>query len=211
MVLEYMSMSLTAFLTDSIIYVIDTIGYTGVFILMVLESALIPIPSEMIMPFSGFLVYMGRMNMFLAITAGALGNLFGSLIAYFAGMRFGRDFLEKYGKYLLIDAKHIRIVEEFFNKYGSIAVFTGRLLPAIRTVISFPAGISKMNLTTFVFYTLLGSYIWNFLLVYVGVILRERWEIIQTFFEIIDVAVIALAAVLIIYFLLKYRGFNQNK
>ena len=211
MVLEYIGMSLTGFLTDSIIYIIDSVGYLGVFILMTLESALIPIPSEVIMPFSGFLVYMGRMNLFFVITVGAFGNLIGSFIAYFVGLRFGRGFLEKYGRYLLINDEHIRAVEEFFKNYGSIAVFIGRLLPAVRTIISFPAGMSKMNLAIFSFYTLFGSYLWNFLLVYIGIILKERWEIIQTFFHIIDLILILTVLCLIIYLYLKYRKANQYK
>ena len=204
-------MSITAFITESITYLIDTIGYSGIFILMTLESALIPIPSEIIMPFSGFLVCMGKMNLFLAISAGALGNLLGSIIAYWLGLKFGRGLIIRYGKCFLVDSHHLKMVEDFFEKHGEIAIFIGRLLPAIRTIISFPAGVSKMRLGTFTVYTLIGSYIWNIFLVYLGIILRERWELIQSFFEIIDIIIIVCLLAFLIYIYVKYKGVNQRE
>ena len=198
-------MGITGFLADMVINVIEMMGYLGIFILMALESALILIPSEVIIPFSGFLVYTGKMNLFLTTSAGAFGNLFGSIIAYLIGLKGGRDFLIRYGKYFLVNRHHIAIVDEFFSKHGDKAVFFGRLLPAVRTVISFPAGIARMSFKKFIIYTLFGSYIWSFFLLYMGIMLRERWDIVEYYFEVIDYIVIIALVGLIIY-MLKRRS-----
>ena len=127
-------------LTGFIIHTISNSGYLGIFLLMVAESALIPIPSEVIMPFSGYLVSSGRFDTILVIAAGSIGNLVGSLIAYFVGAYLGRGFVLRYGKYVLLKRSHLELAESYFERYGSRAVFVSRLLPAIRTYISLPAG-----------------------------------------------------------------------
>ncbi|MDE1843522.1 MAG: DedA family protein, partial [Thaumarchaeota archaeon] len=140
-------------------FVINTIsgtGYIGIFFLMVAESALIPIPSEVIMPFSGYLVSIGKLNPILTILAGAIGNLVGSLIAYVIGVKLGREFIIKYGKYVLLKKSHLEWTESFFKKYGDRSTFASRLLPAVRTYISLPAGVAKMNLKKFSVYTFVG-------------------------------------------------------
>ena len=162
--------SLVGSISDFVINLIGSLGYWGVFIGMTLESACIPIPSEIIMPFSGFVVWQGHTNMTLiGITiVGALGNLLGSLIAYYVGLKGGRPLLEKYGKYLLVTHSKLELADKWFFKYGSEAVLISRFLPIIRTFISLPAGIAHMDLKKFMAYTFIGSLPWSFALGYIG-------------------------------------------
>lgn len=162
-------------LVEFITSVISSLGYGGIFFLMILESALIPIPSEIIMPFSGFLASTGKLNSVGVILAGSLGNLVGSVITYYLGIRLGRAFLIKYGKYILFRVHHLVWTEQLFQKYGDKISFVGRLLPGVRTYISLPAGIGKSNFIKFVVYTLVGSIIWNSLLTYGGIQLGRSW------------------------------------
>ncbi len=182
-------------------YVISTIsgtGYLGIFFLMVAESALIPIPSEIIMPFSGYLVSTGKLNPVLTILAGAIGNLVGSLIAYMIGVKLGREFIVRYGKYVLLKKSHLDWTEAYFGKYGDRSTFVSRLLPAVRTYISLPAGIAKMNLKKFSIYTFAGSLVWSAMLTYVGMVLGEQWTKIRHYSDYIDGAVIVGIAIIII-------------
>ena len=188
------------FLISGVIGIIEETSYLGIFILMVLESALIPIPSEIIMPFSGFLCYLGSLSLFWVVMAGTLGNLVGSLIAYWIGLKFGRAFIIKYGKYLLLHESHLDFAEKLFNRYGEIIVFISRLLPAVRTVISLPAGIGKMNLKRFVMYTFLGSIPWNFALAYLGYLLGEKWYLLFIIFEKLDLIILVGTVIFIIWF-----------
>ena len=190
-------------LVDWILYVIEETSYLGVFFLMILESALLPVPSEIIMPFAGYLAYLGHMDIVLIIAAGTLGNLVGSLIAYYLGLYGGRNFVIKYGKYLLMRENHLKIAEKLFNDYGEIIIFVGRMLPAIRTVISFPAGVGKMDLRKFMIYTILGSIPWNTMLAYSGFLLGENWENIISFFEKTDL-IFVVALIIIIVLFIKY-------
>ena len=187
-------------LTNFIIQTISNSGYLGIFFLMIAESALIPIPSEVIMPFSGYLVSTGKFNSIFVILAGSIGNLVGSLIAYFIGLRLGREFILKYGKYLLLKKSHLELTESYFKKYGNRATFVSRLLPAIRTYISLPAGIAKMNLKKFSVYTFAGSIIWNTMLTYVGIKLGEEWTNIKHYSNYIDAVVVAVVIIAIIVF-----------
>lgn len=196
-------MVLVELLAGFITSVVSQIGYVGVFILMVLESALIPIPSEVIMPFSGFLVATGEFNLFYVLAAGTIGNLVGSVIAYYIGSSIGRKLLLRYGKYVLLDKSHLDLADRWFQKFGDKIVFISRNLPAVRTYISLPAGISKMNIAKFSIYTLIGSIPWNFLLLYVGVILRQNWELILRYTTILDVIVVISVLAFIIWFLRK--------
>src|SRR3989440_10486411 len=144
-------------LSAFIVATISTLGYAGIVLLMAIESACIPLPSEIIMPFSGYLVYTGRFNIWLVSIAGAFGCVVGSLVAYWIGMYGGRPLLEKYGKHLLISNHDLNLADRWFYRFGEIIVFVSRLLPAIRTFIAFPARSARMNLTTFVLYTFAGS------------------------------------------------------
>ncbi len=163
-------------LSGFIIAVISKMGYMGIVLLMAIESACIPLPSEIIMPFSGYLVSRGEMNLWGVGVAGAVGCVLGSLVAYWVGMYGGRPFIEKYGKYILLSHHDLDIADRWFAKYGEVIVFVSRLLPAIRTFIAFPAGVARMNLPRFIIYTFAGSLPWCLGLAYVGQKLGEQWD-----------------------------------
>ena len=173
-------------LSAFIVVTISTLGYGGVVLLMAIESACIPLPSEVIMPFSGYLVHTHRFNLFgddnvflnlLAVAvAGAVGCVIGSLIAYWAGMYGGRPFIEKYGRFILISRRDLDLADRWFARYGEVIVFASRMLPAVRTFIAFPAGVARMNLTRFTIYTFVGSLPWCLGLAYVGQVLGAQWD-----------------------------------
>lgn len=194
-------------LSSLAIYLINTLGYWGVFIGMTLESACIPLPSEIIMPFSGYVVWQGTTNMTLiGITiVGTLGNLLGSLIAYFVGWKGGRPLLEKYGKYILITHSKLELADRWFERYGYEAVFISRFLPAIRTFISLPAGIAHMDLKKFIIYTFFGSLPWSFALGYLGVVLGPHWEVLRTYFHILDIVVAVGIVGFVAFLIYKYK------
>jgi membrane protein DedA with SNARE-associated domain len=159
-----------------IIAVISAGGYLGVVLLMAIESACIPLPSEVVMPFAGYLVYTGRFDLIAAATAGAIGCNLGSTIAYYVAVYGGRPVIERWGRYVLIRTHDLDRAEQLFDRYGSIMVFVGRLLPVVRTFIAFPAGLARMRMLPFQVYTFVGSWIWCFALAYVGFILGDRWN-----------------------------------
>lgn len=190
---------------DFITQSIASTGYFGVFFLMTLESALIPIPSEIIMPFSGFLVSSGEFNIWYVVTAGTLGNLVGSLILYFVGLYLGRGFILKYGKYVLLKKEHLILTERWFRKYGEKTVFFSRMLPVVRTINALPAGIGKMNLNKFILYTFVGSIPWNLALTYIGFVLGKNWDLILRYSRVIDIVVVVLLVSLIAWYLIFRR------
>jgi membrane protein DedA with SNARE-associated domain len=159
-----------------IVATISRLGYGGVILLMAIESACIPLPSEIIMPFSGYLVSKGELNLWLVGVAGAFGCVVGSLVAYWVGMYGGRPFVEKYGRYVLVSPHDLDLADRWFARFGEVIVFASRLLPAIRTFIAFPAGVARMNLKKFVIYTFAGSLPWCLGLAYVGQRLGEKWD-----------------------------------
>ena len=159
-----------------IISVVSAAGYAGVAGLMAIESACIPLPSEIIMPFAGYIASTGRFSLPLAATAGAIGCNIGSTVAYAVGVYGGRPFVERWGRFVLLDAKDLQRAERFFARFGSAAVFIARLLPVVRTFISLPAGMARMQQVPFQFYTFVGSWPWCFALAYVGYELGQRWE-----------------------------------
>jgi membrane protein DedA with SNARE-associated domain len=159
-----------------IIWTISSMGYVGIVLLMAIESACIPLPSEIIMPFSGYLVSTGRFELWLVATAGALGCNVGSTIAYAVGYWGGRPLVEKWGGYVLMSRRDLALVDRFFARFGGITVFVCRLLPVVRTFIALPAGIARMPQAKFQIYTFLGSWPWCFALAYIGAKLGERWD-----------------------------------
>lgn len=184
-----------------IVAVISNTGYFGVLILMAIESACIPLPSEVIMPFAGYLVSIGQLSLVGAATAGALGCNLGSTVAYYVAAKGGRPAFERWGDYVLVSAHELDRAEKFFAHYGSATVFFGRLLPVIRTFIAFPAGLARMPMLKFQIYTFIGSWPWCFALAYVGYVLGARWNSDETFrrlFHQFDavIAVVVLAAFL---------------
>jgi len=187
-----------------IISTIDTIGYGGVVFLMGIESANIPLPSEVIMPFSGYLVWAGRFNLFLVALAGALGCLWGSLLSYWIGMKGGRPLIERYGKYVLISHHDLDLADRWFGKWGEPTVFIGRLLPIIRTFISFPAGVARVNIWRFSLYTFIGSFIWSLFLAWVGQKLGENWELIKLYFRDADKVIGVLIIIGLIWWIWRH-------
>ena len=192
-----------------IINLISQLGYLGIIIAMGIESACIPLPSEIIMPFSGYLVFAGRFSLWGVSVAGAFGCVVGSVVAYFAGIWGGRPFILRYGRYVLVSPKHLATADRWFERYGDWAIFFSRLMPVIRTFISFPAGIARMNFVKFIIYTFLGSLPWCLALTYVGKILGENWMSIRVYFHKADVIIVIIIIAGIAYFL--YRHFRPEK
>ncbi len=180
-----------------IVAVISKAGYGGILLLMAIESACIPLPSEVIMPFSGYLVHTGRFSLFWVATAGALGCNLGSFVAYYVGYYGGRPLVERYGSFLLLSHKELDWADHFFARYGDRTVFISRLLPVIRTFIALPAGIARMPQWRFHVYTFVGSWPWCLALAYIGMRLGEKWDTdprLKVWFHRFD-AVIALVLV----------------
>ncbi len=192
-----------AVLAGFTIWVISSGGYIGIAVLMAIESACIPLPSEIIMPFAGYLVYKGEMNLFLAATAGAIGCNLGSIIAYEVGKRGGRPLLLRYGKWVLIGEGEIDAADRFFARFGNMAVLIGRLLPAIRSFIAFPAGVARMPLIPFHIYTFVGSWPWCFGLAWLGMVLGEKWDSdprVKAAFHSADALIGVLLVVAVVWF-----------
>jgi membrane protein DedA with SNARE-associated domain len=190
-------------LAGFIIAVISKTGYLGVVLLMAIESACIPLPSEIIMPFAGFLVYKGELNLFLVATAGALGCNLGSLVAYEIGCYGGRPLVERYGSHIFLGKHELEMAERFFQRFGSAAVFFGRLLPVIRTFIALPAGIARMPRLRFHLYTFAGSWPWCFMLAWVGMKLGEQWDKdprLKQWFHRLDLLIVLVLLAAVIWF-----------
>ncbi len=180
--------------------VIVGLGYPGIAMLMAIESACIPLPSEIIMPFAGYLVAQGHFTLTGVATAGAIGNNIGSMIAYWAGRHGGRPMVERYGRFILIDAHDIDRADRFFARFGDWAVLIGRMLPIIRTFIAFPAGVVRMPLLRFHIFTFIGSWPWCLALAWIGMKLGDAWNtdprvkaVLHSFDVVIMVLVLAAA------------------
>lgn len=190
---------------DFIRSVYDAIGWPGVVLLMVIESACIPLPSELIMPFAGWMLIadkgLGAGYLVLAGLCGAVGNVIGSLIAYWVGAKGGLPFLRRYGKYLLISQHEIDVAEHWFEKYGEGITFFSRLLPLVRTFISFPSGIARMNIWKFVLYSFLGAFIWSTGLASGGYLLGQNWERIREAMRPYDIPILVVCILLIVLFI----------
>lgn len=183
---------------EYLIHFMETYGYLAMFICMVLENANIPIPSEVILGFAGYLIAQGIFDMHTTMIVGIAAGVVGSIISYWMGEYGGRPLLLKYGKYIFFNEKKFDMAEKLFNKYGGLAVFIGRLLPGVRTFISFPAGMARYPMVPFIIWTILGTVPWTILLVYLGHILGAHWEdVIQynhIFLEVVIVVFLVLAA-----------------
>lgn len=181
-----------------IVATISSLGYGGIVVLMAIESACIPLPSEIIMPFSGYLVSTGRFDLVLVATAGAIGCNLGSTVAYAVGYYGGRPFVERWGGYLLIGRRELDWTHRFFARYGSGAVLVGRLLPVVRTFVALPAGIAGMSQKKFQIYTFIGSWSWCYALAYVGYRLGEQWDKDPRFQAIMKQSNVAVGAVIVL-------------
>lgn len=196
-------MGITEALTEYITKFIEMTGYTGVFVLMIFESMIAPVPSEAVMPFAGFLITEGKFTFTGVAIASTMGSIVGSTVSYYLGLYGGIPVVKKFGKYLLLDEHHLEITEKFFNKYGEAAVFISRFIPVVRHLISIPAGIGKMNMTKFLIYTTVGAFGWNMFLTYVGYVLRNNWDTVKQYNKGIDVAVVLILILATAFFVYK--------
>ena len=195
-------------LTSIVNFIVETVGslgYLGIFLMMFLESSFFPFPSEVVIIPAGYLAYKGEMNMFIAIAVGILGSLAGALFNYYLAVKFGRKFLIKYGKYFFIKEPTIVKMEEFFKSHGHISTFSGRLIPAVRQYISFPAGLARMNLFVFCIYTSLGAGIWVIILTLLGYFLGGNEALIKEYLHTIIIVILVLLAILGIWYYRKTK------
>ena len=196
------------FLASFVICVISTMGLPGIVLLMAIESACIPLPSEVIMPFSGYLVFLGKYSLWSVGLAGAVGCVVGSVPAHYLGMYGGRPLVERYGKYILISRHDLDMADRWFERHGEATVFFARLLPVIRTFIAFPAGVSRMEMKRFILYTFAGSLPWCLGLAYVGMVMGEKWPILREYFHKFDLLIGAVIVAAIVWYVrrhLKHR------
>jgi len=204
-----------AALATFVIGVISATGYWGVALLMAIESACVPLPSELIMPFAGYLVSTGQFDLYAAATAGAIGCNLGSIVAYEAGKRGGRPFIERWGRYLLIGADELDAADRFFARWGSAAVLVGRLLPVIRTFIAFPAGVARMKLVPFHVYTFVGSWPFCLGLAWMGMTLGDKWHSdprLKAAFHRADAVIgVVLVALVGLYVWHRVNGIRRNR
>jgi len=185
------------------IHVIAVFGLPGIFVLMFLESACIPIPAETTMMFAGFAVSQGKMGLAAAIVAGVAGNVVGAWVVYYVGLYGGRPFIDRYGKYVLLKHEHIELTERWFTKYGAVAVFFCRMIPGVRSFVSLPAGVARMPLWKFTMYTALGCIPFVAVLTWLGVKLGANWESLQQQFKWLDYAVVAAIVAVIVWVVVR--------
>ena len=183
-----------------VISVISTLGYFGVMLLMAVESACIPLPSEVIMPFSGYLVHTGQFNLWLLASMGALGCNIGSLVAYEIGCYGGRPLVERYGSYVLLGKHELEWTDHFFSRFGDVTVLLSRMLPVVRTFIALPAGIARMPRLRFHLYTFIGSFPWCLGLAYLGMKAGEHWDYLGKYFHQFDTLIGAIILIGIVWF-----------
>jgi membrane protein DedA with SNARE-associated domain len=191
---------------QTIVTTVGAWGYPGIFIMMALESSFFPFPSEVVMIPAGYLAYKGEMNLLLAVLAGISGSLAGALFNYWLATKFGRPFLLRYGKYVLFKEHSLQRMEDFFARHGHISTFTGRLIPAVRQYISLPAGLARMNLAAFSFYTSLGAGIWVTILALLGYTLGHNEEAIRENLHLITLITLgAVAVIILLYVRIKLK------
>ncbi len=183
---------------------ISTSGYFGVFILMAAESTMVPLPSELVMPFAGYLAYTGKFNFLFVCFISALGTIFGSLLSYYIGEYGGEPFLEKYGKYLLINKRDLEWTHKWFNHHGEKTIFISRFIPVVRHLISIPAGIAEMNIKRFTIFTFLGGFLWNTFLAYLGYQLGKNWTMVHHYISPLRYVVVALLVAGVAFFIYKH-------
>ncbi|OGY87639.1 MAG: hypothetical protein A2233_01670 [Candidatus Kerfeldbacteria bacterium RIFOXYA2_FULL_38_24] len=202
-------MGLTAFIANYITQFMAATGYVTVFFGMVLESMIFPIPSEAIMPFAGFLIAEKKFSFFLVILISTIGSLSGSLISYYIGYYGGQAFVNKFGRYFLINQDELKATEKFFQKNGQITIFISRFIPIIRHLISLPAGMAKMNLGKFLLLTVLGAGLWNSFLTVLGYHLRQNWQLVIKYSKVVDDLMIIVILIFITLYI--YRHISKKR
>ncbi len=191
-------------LASFIVSVISAMGLPGVVLLMAIESACIPLPSEVIMPFAGYMAFLGRYSILEVGLAGAIGCVAGSVPAYYLGMYGGRPLIEKYGKYILMSHHDLDLADRWFARHGQATVFFARLLPVVRTFIAFPAGVARMDMKRFLAYTFAGSLPWCLGLAYVGTVMGAKWPELRVYFHKFDVAIGAVLIAAIVWYVRRH-------
>ena len=186
-------------------------GYVAVAVLMAAENACIPIPSELILGFAGYLVFAGHMSFEGALAAGMVGGLLGSIFAYEVGARGGRAFVEKYGKYFLIKKSHVDIAQHWFDRYGLKAVFFSRMLPVVRTFISLPAGFARIDTKRFFVYTIAGSLPWTVAILYAGMVLGESWTLLMEYGHEASIIFVVLSLIVIAVLYIRWRKKKKRR
>ena len=210
---------LIQFLGNIAMTIINKLGYAGIALAMAIESANIPLPSEIIMPFSGFLVSSGQFTLLGVVLAGSIGGTLGSLasyaLGYYGGENFVRKLIKKYGKYILVYEYELDEATHWFRDKGQIITFTARLLPIVRTFISLPAGISKMDVKKFAFFAFLGTFIWTLPLAYLGKVLGDNWNTLGKYFHKFDIAIVILGLAAVVWYvqhkLKKHAQYKTKK
>jgi len=185
--------------------IIQHLHYVGIFILMTLESMVAPVPSEMVMPFAGFLIVTGDFDWVGVMVASGLGSIVGSLLSYGMGV-LGEPVVLRYGRYLFLNVHHLEWTKTFFARYGKITIFIARFIPVVRHLISIPAGLARMPLGPFILYTAVGASLWNGFLTYLGVRLKQNWYLIQKYTHVLDYVVVVCLLAALAYFVWKWRG-----
>ncbi len=184
--------------------VIASTGYVGIFILMMLESMVAPVPSELVMPFAGFLVADGKLNLWFVIIVSVLASLAGSLISYFVAYFGEKELIHKFGRFVFLDKEELEWTEQWFQKRGSVTILISRFIPVIRHLISIPAGLGRMNLKRFILFTAVGAAAWNAFLLWAGMQLRERWELVRNYSTQLDAAIVIIIAIAVTFFIFKH-------
>jgi membrane protein DedA with SNARE-associated domain len=196
-------MGITQWIANTAVAFISATSYPGIFLLMVLESMVFPVPSEAVMPFAGFLIVDGQFTFTGVIIASTLGSIVGSLVSYAMWFYGGKPFIKRFGKFLLLDVHDLELTEKFFAKRGELTIFIARFVPVIRHLISIPAGLGKMKLGKFIIYTTLGAGLWNSFLAYVGFKLKENWAEVMKYSHTIDIVVVAILGFAFLYYAYK--------
>jgi len=194
---------LVEFMLDFVLSVISSLGYIGIFVLMFLESTMAPVPSELVMPFAGFLAAEGTFDFWLVVIIATLGSVGGALLSYWIGKVIEQETIMKIGKFLFLSKHDFEIANNWFEKYGSATIFVCRFVPAIRHVISIPAGFAGMQKRKFIIFTFAGAFLWNLILASSGVLLKENWLMISDWFSAIDIAIIVGVIAVVSFFIWK--------
>ncbi|HPD64891.1 MAG TPA: DedA family protein [Bacteroidia bacterium] len=205
-------MGITEFIATYVTDFIDKTGYITILIGMTMESMVFPVPSEAVMPFAGFLIAESRFTFAGVIGFSTLGSLIGSYLSYLIGRYGGEPFINKFGKYLLLDHEELEITNKFFSRYGQLTVFISRFIPVVRHLISIPAGIAKMNLFRFMLLTLIGAGMWNAFLAWCGYYLRQRWHLVMEYSHVVDIVVLVILVLLFLMFVYRqYRKYTKRR
>lgn len=191
--------------------VIASTGYFGIFLLMTLESMVAPVPSELVMPFAGFLVADGTLNIWLVIIVSSIASLFGSLISYYIAFFGGNELIHRFGKFVFLDKEELEWTGRWFKSRGSITILLSRFVPVVRHLISMPAGLARMNIARFTLYTFIGATTWNTILLVIGMQLRERWELVHSYSRQLDILIVVFLALAVLYVVYKHVKRHRRK